>query len=125
MVFALVDVDFESIAFPNLLVECFNGLLGIVGVTILYIGKTTGGAVFENIQLAGANFTELAEIVVDLRLVERLVEIAHNNVGEWIFYKVTLAVQRNLFALNSRVVQSIEGAVALRLLVERHIAMTQ
>lgn len=125
MVFALVDVDFEGIAFPNLLVECFNGFLGILGITILDIGKTTGGAVFENIQLAGANFTELAEIIVDLRLVERLVKIAHNNVGEWIFYKVTLAVQRNLFALNSRVVQSIECAVALRLLVERHIAMTQ
>lgn len=120
-----MDVDFESIAFPNLLVKCFNSLLGIVGFIILDIGKTTGGTVFENIQLAGANFTELAEIVVDLRLIERLVEIAHNNVGEWIFYKVTLAVQRNLFALNSRVVQSIEGAVALRLLMERHIAMTQ
>ena len=77
MVFALVDVDFESIAFPNLLIECFNGLLGIMGITILDIGKTTGLTVFENIQLAGANFTELAEIVVDLRLVERLVEIAH------------------------------------------------
>jgi len=123
--FVLVDVDFESIAFPILLVECFNCLLGIVGVTILDIGITTRGTVLVNTQLAGANFTELAEIVVDLRLVDRLVEIAHNNVGEWIFYKFTVAVQRNLFALNSSVVQSIKGAVALRLLMERHIAMTQ
>jgi len=64
-------------------------------------------------------------MLVDVVLAKGFVDVTDNDVSERISDKVALAVQDNLSALNSRVIQSSQAACALSFVVEADIAVTQ
>ena len=49
LISGLVDVNFEGVAFPDLLVESFNCFLGIFSHVVLNVGEATGESVVEAI----------------------------------------------------------------------------
>lgn len=73
LISGLVDVDFEGVTFPDLLVEGLNCFLGIFSHVVLNVGEATGETIIEAIQLARANLAELGKVVVDFLLGKRFV----------------------------------------------------
>ena len=64
-------------------------------------------------------------MLVDVVLAKGFVDVTDNDVSEGISDKVSLAVQHNLFALNSRVIHFFKATGALSLIIESNVAVTK